>query len=67
MDVDRQLLPFEKPLAIQERRLRQSGYTDAEKVDELGKQDLFILCKFIYQTPVLPIMDPVSRDNILQP
>jgi adenylate cyclase len=56
---DRQLLPSEKPLAIQDRRLRQAGYTDLERLEELGKEDLFILCKFIHQTPNLPVMNPV--------
>jgi adenylate cyclase len=58
------MLPSERPLAIQERRLRQGGYTDAEKIEELGKRDMFILCKFIYQTPVLPIMDPVGGTDL---
>lgn len=60
------LLPAEKPLVIQELRLRQAGYTDAEKIEELGKGDLAILCKFIYQTPVLPVMDPVSPHLCVQ-
>ncbi|ORX39455.1 hypothetical protein BD324DRAFT_333519 [Kockovaella imperatae] len=55
---DRLLLPSEKPLAIQDRRLRQAGYTEAEHIEELGKKDLVLLCKFFYQTPVLPVMDP---------
>lgn len=54
------LSPLEKPLVIQDLRLRQAGYTDAERPEELGKDDLMILCKFIFQTPVLPVMDPVS-------
>lgn len=59
-DLDRMLSPGEKPLVIQDLRLRQAGYTDAERIDEMGKEDLAILCKFIFQTPVLPVMDPVS-------
>ena len=58
--VDRQLLPYEKPLAIQDRRLRQAGYTEAEHIEELGRDDLFVLCKFMYQTPNLPVMNPVG-------
>lgn len=58
--LDRLLLPSEKPLAIQTRRLLQAGYTEAEGLEEIAKGDLQILCKFIYQTPVLPVMDPVS-------
>lgn len=59
LTADRQLQPSEKPLAIQDRRLRQAGYTDLEKPEDLGLDDLFTLCKFIYQTPNLPVMNPV--------
>jgi adenylate cyclase len=57
---DRMLQPSERPLLIQDRRVRQAGFTDRETPEEIGKEDLAILCKFIYQTPVLPVMDPVS-------
>nr|XP_031860394.1 uncharacterized protein CI109_004284 [Kwoniella shandongensis]KAA5527466.1 hypothetical protein CI109_004284 [Kwoniella shandongensis] len=60
---DRMLLPSEKPAAIQHRRLLQAGYTDAEHIEDLGKDDLAILCRFIYQTPVLPIMDPEEESS----
>jgi adenylate cyclase len=56
---DRMLQGSERPIAIQSRRLLQAGFTEAEEIENLGKEDLAILCKFIYQTPVLPIMDPV--------
>ncbi|KAK4684783.1 hypothetical protein P7C73_g5383, partial [Tremellales sp. Uapishka_1] len=46
------------PLAIQTRRVQQAGYEDIDGLEELGKLDWLILCKFIYQTPLLPIMDP---------
>jgi adenylate cyclase len=59
------LSPLEKPLVIQDLRLRQAGYTDAERPEELGKDDLMILCKFIFQTPVLPVMDPVSQQSLV--
>lgn len=54
------LLPSEKPLTIQHRRLLQLGYTEADHLDELGKNDMAMLCRFIYQAPILPTMDPVS-------
>lgn len=58
---DRALALSEKPLAIQTRRLQQAGHSDDEPLHIIGKEDLGILCKFIYQTPVLPVMDPVSH------
>ncbi|WRT69993.1 uncharacterized protein IL334_006986 [Kwoniella shivajii] len=60
---DRLLLPSEKPLAIQHRRLLQAGFTEAEHPEEIGKDDVAILCRFIYQTPALPIMNPEEESS----
>nr|XP_019043899.1 adenylate cyclase [Kwoniella bestiolae CBS 10118]OCF22829.1 adenylate cyclase [Kwoniella bestiolae CBS 10118] len=60
---DRLLLPSEKPIAIQHRRLLQAGYTEAEHPEEIGKDDMGILCRFIYQTPALPIMNPEEESS----
>ncbi|WWC91945.1 uncharacterized protein L201_006897 [Kwoniella dendrophila CBS 6074] len=60
---DRLLLPSEKPIAIQHRRLSQAGYTEAEHPEEIGKDDMAILCRFIYQTPALPIMNPEEESS----
>lgn len=61
--IDRQLLPSEKPLTIQDRRLRQAGYTEAENLEDLGKEDLFVLFKLIFQTPNLPVMNPEEEST----
>lgn len=60
---DRMLLPSEKPLTIQHRRLLQLGHTEADHLDELGKNDMAVLCRFIYQAPILPIMDPEEESS----
>jgi adenylate cyclase len=60
IDLDRLLLPSEKPLAIQSRRFQQAGFTEAEHLESLGAEDFSMLCNFIYQTPILPVSDPVS-------
>lgn len=60
---DRQLLSSERPLALQARRLLQAGYTEAEHIEEIGKEDLSMLCRFIYQTPVLPVMNPEEESS----
>ncbi|WWC72241.1 uncharacterized protein I206_106203 [Kwoniella pini CBS 10737] len=60
---DRLLLPSEKPIAIQHRRLSQAGFTEAEHPEEIGKDDMGILCRFIYQTPALPIMNPEEESS----
>lgn len=53
-------MPSEKPLAIQLRRILQAGYTDADRIIEMGRENLAMLCRFVYQPPVLPRIDPVS-------
>lgn len=53
-------MPSEKPLAIQLRRILQAGYTDADRITEMGRENLAMLCRFVYQPPVLPRIDPVS-------
>ncbi|WVQ83638.1 hypothetical protein IAT38_005780 [Cryptococcus sp. DSM 104549] len=60
---DRMLLPSERPLSIQHRRLLQMGYTEADHLEEIGKSDMGVLCRFIYQTPLLPTMDPEEESS----
>ncbi|OCF34239.1 adenylate cyclase [Kwoniella heveanensis BCC8398] len=60
---DRMLLPSEKPCAIQHRRILQAGYTEAEHPEEIGKEDMAILCRFIWQAPALPIMNPEEESS----
>jgi adenylate cyclase len=60
---DRQLLPSERPLMLQARRLLQAGYSVHEHIEELGKEDISMLCRFIYQTPVLPIINPEEESS----
>lgn len=57
------LLPAEKPINIQSRRLQQAGFTEAEHIEELGREDLGTLCKFIYQNPALPVIDPEEESS----
>ncbi|WVF67290.1 hypothetical protein IAT40_002041 [Kwoniella sp. CBS 6097] len=60
---DRMLLPSEKPCAIQHRRILQAGYTESEHPEEIGKEDMAILCRFIWQAPALPIMNPEEESS----
>lgn len=39
----------EKPLLLQRRRLEQLGFTENDHLDELGKEDLSFICRFIYR------------------
>jgi adenylate cyclase len=57
---DRLLLPSEKPVTIQLRRFLQAGYNESDNLEELGRENFAMLCRFIYQPPVLPVIGPVS-------
>ncbi|SCZ90558.1 BZ3500_MvSof-1268-A1-R1_Chr9g10878 [Microbotryum saponariae] len=39
----------EKPMLLQKRRFEQAGYTELDKLEELGREDNAYLCKFIYK------------------
>ncbi|SCV70117.1 BQ2448_1511 [Microbotryum intermedium] len=39
----------EKPMLLQKRRFEQAGYTELDKLEELGREDNSYLCKFIYK------------------
>lgn len=58
--LDRPLDAREKPALIQRRRLIQAGYEAIDGLDELGKEDMSMLCKFIFRLPQLPGIVAVS-------
>ncbi|KAI9835308.1 MAG: hypothetical protein M1819_002452 [Sarea resinae] len=47
-DLQRQLDPGERPVAIQKRLLEQAGYTEADHLDEIGRDDNSYLCRFTF-------------------
>ena len=47
--LERMLGPTEKPLLLQRRRFEQAGYTDSDKLEEIGREDHSYLIKFIYK------------------
>ena len=53
---DRPLAPSERPVRIFRRRLIQAGYTDADGLDELGRQDLSFLLRFVYRADRAPTL-----------
>ncbi|KAN0077575.1 hypothetical protein V8E54_005879 [Elaphomyces granulatus] len=46
--LSRQLERGERPLLIQKRLLEQVGYTAADKIEEIGRDDHSYLCRFIF-------------------
>ncbi|KAF2711417.1 PP2C-domain-containing protein [Pleomassaria siparia CBS 279.74] len=47
-DTSRQLDPQERPLLIQKRLLEQAGYTDFDRLEEVGREDNSYLCRFTF-------------------
>ena len=47
-DLQKQLRPGERPVAIQKRLLEQAGYTDKDHIEEIGREDNSYLCKFTF-------------------
>ena len=47
-DLQRQLAPGERPLAIQKRLLEQVGYLPIDRIEEIGREDNSYLCRFTF-------------------
>ncbi|KAF2200568.1 PP2C-domain-containing protein [Delitschia confertaspora ATCC 74209] len=47
-DTSRQLRPHERPLMIQRQLLLQAGYTDADRIEDVGREDNSHLCRFTF-------------------
>ncbi|KAK5148335.1 hypothetical protein LTR04_000672, partial [Oleoguttula sp. CCFEE 6159] len=47
-DTSRQLSSGERPLIIQKRLLEQAGYTEADRIEEIGREDNSYLCRFTF-------------------
>lgn len=47
-DLQRQLGPSERPIAIQKRLLEQAGYQKNDRIEEIGREDNSYLCRFTF-------------------
>ena len=47
-DLQRILAPTERPLVIQKRLLEQAGYEEADKIEDVGREDNSYLCRFSF-------------------
>ncbi|GFP56310.1 adenylate cyclase [Trichoderma asperellum] len=47
-DLIRVLTPGERPLLIQKRLLQQLGYEEKDKIEDLGREDIGYLCRFMF-------------------
>lgn len=60
--VERRVGPNEKPVQLQKRRFEQAGYTDLDKLEELGREDNSYLSKIVYKAQY-STMSAVTEDD----
>lgn len=53
---DRPLDPAESPAKIKDRRLLQAGYTREDDLEELGKEDLSNILRFVFRPDSVPAL-----------
>ncbi|KAF2835091.1 hypothetical protein M501DRAFT_942853 [Patellaria atrata CBS 101060] len=61
-DTSRQLEPQERPLVIQKRLLEQAGYTEADRIEDVGREDNSYLCRFTFLPAKLTGYSSLERD-----
>ncbi|MCO5565529.1 hypothetical protein L7F22_019203 [Adiantum nelumboides] len=60
---ERPLGQSEKPAILQRRRLEQAGYTESDSLEELGREDLSFLIKFVFRPDRVTNFDSYSFGN----
>lgn len=61
---ERPLGESEKPAILQRRRLEQAGYTESDKLDEIGREDMSFLLKFVYRPDSVTTLDSQAFGDI---
>ena len=61
-DLQRQLAPGERPIAIQRRLLEQAGYEESDHIEEIGREDNSYLCRFTFVPTKLSGYYSLERD-----
>ena len=61
-DVSRQLDPQERPLVIQKRLLEQAGYTEIDRIEDIGGEDNSYLCRFTFLHAKMSGYSSLERD-----
>lgn len=64
---ERRMGPNERPVLLQKRRFEQAGYTELDKLDDLGREDNSYLCKLVYKANHASLSAPVSSPFRLAP
>jgi adenylate cyclase len=61
-DTSRQLESNERPLLIQKRLLEQAGYTDFDRLEDVGREDNSYLCRFTFLPAKMSGYSSLERD-----
>lgn len=61
-DTSRQLESHERPLLIQKRLLEQAGYTDLDRLEDVGREDNSYLCRFTFLPAKMSGYASLERD-----
>ncbi|KAF1916408.1 hypothetical protein BDU57DRAFT_450275 [Ampelomyces quisqualis] len=61
-DTSRQLESNERPLLVQKRLLEQAGYTDLDRLEDVGREDNSYLCRFIFLPAKMSGYSSLERD-----
>lgn len=59
---ERRMGANEKPVLLQKRRFEQAGYTELDKLEELGREDNSYLCRLIYKPTLATLSAGVSLE-----
>ncbi|GAA6007071.1 uncharacterized protein JCM10292_003450 [Rhodotorula paludigena] len=60
--LERRVGPNERPVLQQKRRFEQAGYTELDKLEELGREDNSYLSKLVYKAQYAPMSASVEED-----
>ncbi|KAN0064637.1 cysteinyl-tRNA synthetase [Thecaphora frezii] len=60
---ERPLGGSDKPAQLQRRRLLQAGYTEADGLEEMGRDDLSYLLRFVFRPDSVPTFDSEAFGN----
>ncbi|GAA6006965.1 hypothetical protein JCM11491_001457 [Sporobolomyces phaffii] len=65
--LERKVAPNEKPVLLQKRKFEQAGYTELDKLEELGREDNSYLSKLVYKATYVSMTageEDVAGDNL---
>ncbi|KAF3045128.1 cysteinyl-tRNA synthetase [Didymella heteroderae] len=61
-DTSRQLESSERPLLIQKRLLEQAGYSEADRLEDVGREDNSYLCRFTFLPAKMSGFSSLEKD-----